>query len=492
MNIEISQLMYESGVKFGTSGARGLADAMTDQVVYCYTGAFIKHLSECGYLGNSKKICIAGDLRPSTPRIMAAVATSAAHLGFDIEYCGLIPTPALVLYAMENSLPSIMVTGSHIPDDRNGIKFHRPDGEIDKTDEGAIKSSLMTFDDALFDSNGLLKKPYKLEVPSAKAEEFYQERWVSFFGSECLMGLNLGVYQHSTVGRDHMVEILKALGASVTPLGRSKTFIPVDTEAIRPEDVQLAHDWCAHGEYDAIISADGDCDRPLLSTEQGDWIRGDILGILTAHFLGADAVATPVSCNSALEKSSFFNAIERTQIGSPFVISGMQSLSHKGNYQVVGYEANGGFLQWSRIYKEGMSLESLPTRDPMIAVISCLVSAQEQKLTLSELVAQLPSRFTLSDRLQEVPQHISDSFLSKIHPESTSASFKEFEKVFTKCTVKDFNELDGLRFTLVNDDVIHLRKSGNAPELRCYVESSSLESAQLLLKNSMDTLSRQI
>lgn len=492
MNIEISQLMLESGVKFGTSGARGLADAMTDQVVYCYTSAFIKHLSECGYLGNSKKIAIAGDLRPSTPRIMAAVATSAADLGFEIEYCGLIPTPALVLYAMENSTPSIMVTGSHIPDDRNGIKFHRPDGEIDKTDEGAIKSSLIEFDEALFDTNGLLKQPYQLDQPTSKATEFYQERWVSFFGSKSLADLNLGVYQHSTVGRDHMVDILKALGATVTPLARSETFIPVDTEAIRPEDVELALEWCAQGDYDAIISADGDCDRPLLSTEQGDWIRGDILGIITAHYLGADAVSTPVSCNSALEKSSYFKAIERTQIGSPFVISGMQSLSHKGNYQVVGYEANGGFLQWSRIYKEGKSLESLPTRDPMIAVIACLVSAKEQEITLSKLLTQLPSRYTLSDRLQEVPQHISDNFLSKIHPETTASSFAGFEKVFAESTVKDFNELDGLRFTLTNDDVIHLRKSGNAPELRCYVESSTPESTQQLLNKSMETLKLHI
>ncbi|MGO7770887.1 hypothetical protein ACC736_39275, partial [Rhizobium ruizarguesonis] len=31
-----------------------------------------------------------------------------------------------------------MVTGSHIPADRNGIKFYLPDGEIDKSDEADI------------------------------------------------------------------------------------------------------------------------------------------------------------------------------------------------------------------------------------------------------------------------------------------------------------------------------------------------------------------
>ncbi len=31
-----------------------------------------------------------------------------------------------------------MVTGSHIPFDRNGLKFYRPEGEISKADELAI------------------------------------------------------------------------------------------------------------------------------------------------------------------------------------------------------------------------------------------------------------------------------------------------------------------------------------------------------------------
>ena len=37
---------------------------------------------------------------------------------------------------------SIMVTGSHIPADRNGLKFYRRDGEIDKADEAKLKAKL--------------------------------------------------------------------------------------------------------------------------------------------------------------------------------------------------------------------------------------------------------------------------------------------------------------------------------------------------------------
>ena len=121
-------------------------------------------------------------------------------------------------------------------------------------------------------------------------------RYLNFFEPDALHGLRVGVYQHSAVGRDVLVKILSNLGAEVTPLGRSEKFIPVDTEAIRPEDVQLALDWAKQDRFDAIVSADGDSDRPLVSDENGNWLRGDIAGILCARFLEADSISTPMSC----------------------------------------------------------------------------------------------------------------------------------------------------------------------------------------------------
>ena len=45
---------------------------------------------------------------------------------------------------MQQGAASIMVTGSHIPDDRNGIKFNRPRGEILKPDEARIRDQIVT------------------------------------------------------------------------------------------------------------------------------------------------------------------------------------------------------------------------------------------------------------------------------------------------------------------------------------------------------------
>ncbi len=50
----------------------------------------------------------------------------------------MLPTPALAFAAQELGIPAIMVTGSHIPFDRNGLKFYHPKGQITKADEARI------------------------------------------------------------------------------------------------------------------------------------------------------------------------------------------------------------------------------------------------------------------------------------------------------------------------------------------------------------------
>ena len=112
MGIKINDLMVKSGVKFGTSGARGLAVEMTDQVCYTYTKGFLQYLEESGELKkNDEEVAIAGDLRPSTARIMGAVAKAVSDRGYVPVNCGFIPSPAVALYGVTNGCPAIMVTG---------------------------------------------------------------------------------------------------------------------------------------------------------------------------------------------------------------------------------------------------------------------------------------------------------------------------------------------------------------------------------------------
>ncbi len=483
MKIKINDLMQQSGVKFGTSGARGLAVEMSDKVCYIYTKGFLQYLEESGELkkvdGASCSVAIAGDLRPSSGRIMTAVAKAASDMGYTPVNCGFIPSPAVALYGLKKGCPAIMVTGSHIPADRNGIKFNKCSGEILKYDEEQIREQVVEVDDSIFEEN-----EFVLPEETLEARIDYVNRFTKTFPPDCLVGKKIGIYQHSAVGRDALIEIFSSLGADVTPLGFSSTFIPVDTEAIREEDVKLAREWSAENGFDTILSTDGDSDRPLISDEKGEWLRGDVAGILAAKYLGADSVSTPVSCNTALEKCGWFPDIRRTKIGSPFVVASMIEASFSGSKSVVGYEANGGFLTNSNFTVFGKELCALPTRDAVLPVLAIILLSIQERKPISALLTDLPQRFTASDRIQDFPTDESSKILKQF--EEVSAIEDVFGEAFGK--VESIDRIDGLRVSFESQEVLHMRPSGNAPEFRCYNEAHSEERVVAMQKTSMEIL----
>lgn len=483
--VAIAELMATSGVAFGTSGARGLVTDMTDAVCYAYTAGFIQHLEGVGELpGVDRRIAIAGDYRPSTQRIMGAVARAIADRGYLPVNGGCLPSPAIANYGLREGIPAIMITGSHIPSDRNGIKFNKADGEVLKADETGMLAQTVELPD-IFDAAGMLREPADLGPVDDAVRAAYLNRYLDAFPDDLLRGMRLGLYQHSAVGRDLLLEIYEGLGATVTPLGRSESFIPVDTEAIRPEDVRLAAEWAAEGDYAALLSTDGDSDRPLISDETGKWLRGDVAGILCARFCGAEVVVAPVSCNTAVERCGCFREVRRTRIGSPYVIVEMQQAVAAGARVVVGYEANGGFLTATDIAVNGGTLPPLPTRDPVIVHLAILALCRQEGKTISQLLAELPQRVTASDRLKEFPTALSQRHIAALTAGSASAIQAMFPEYGA---VAEINTIDGLRITFAGGDIIHLRPSGNAPELRCYTEADSEARAHDLLRQTLAKL----
>ena len=270
--------------KFGTSGLRGLVVELTPDLVAEHVRAFI---AACP-VGTG--LWVGRDLRPSSPTIAGHVMTAAQEAGVPVVDCGDVPTPALALAAMQAGAAAVMITGSHIPADRNGLKFYTPSGEITKADEQAILTKLGS------ENAGLTAE----RTTNTDVGPAYLRRYVDAFGPTALNGMTIGVYTHSTVGRDLLLEILSGLGAEVMDLGRSETFIPVDTEAVSPEMQALIHGWSTTHTLDAIVSLDGDGDRPLLADATGQVVPGDVLGQITGAALGAEVAVTPVSSLSLI------------------------------------------------------------------------------------------------------------------------------------------------------------------------------------------------
>ena len=461
-------------VTFGTSGVRALVADLNTEAVFAYVYAFMQQMRVVHAVRDGAAIAVGMDLRPSSPAIAATVCGALQVLGYRAEFLGALPTPALALRCLNGGMPGVMVTGSHIPFDRNGIKFYSPVGEILKAEEQAIASCPIPTD-----AFGKLPAMPLLPPVDVTATEVYVSRYVDHFGAQCLAGLRVGLYEHSAVGRDVTKSVLVQLGAEVVSLGRSDDFVPVDTEAVGVADLAQARNWCKAHRLDAVVSTDGDGDRPLVFDENGEFVRGDLLGLMCARDLGIQTLAVPVSCNTAIEQCGAFGQVLRTRIGSPFVIATMNDFACKSPEPVAGFEANGGFLLGVAV----SGLAALPTRDALLPMLSLLAAAVAQQTRVSSLVAALPQRFTYSDRLQAFAPDQSRQLLARLAVEEGLQS--RIAGRHNPPSVVDMT--DGVRMTFADGDIVHLRASGNAPELRCYAEAASLEVARAL---AMGALSR--
>jgi phosphomannomutase len=466
-------------VKFGTSGLRGLSVDLLGQPTTVYVSAFAKHLLQIQAIKEGDTIFVGRDFRPSSPTISETAMAALEHAGLHPVDCGTVPTPALAFHAIRNNAAAIMITGSHIPADRNGIKFYRPDGEIDKEDETQIIAHATSLQSIKIDPTQTNPRP----IVQTDVEKAFIARNMAILPKNALHGLKVGVYEHSTVARDLFVEVLNNFGAEVVRLGRSGDFIPVDTEAVSADTITQLKAWAATHKVDAIISADGDGDRPLVADENGAPVRGDLLGLITAQFLSARVMVTPVTSNSSLESLSG-GTVVRTRVGSPYVISAMQTAAMESAKGIMGFEANGGVLTNSDFEINGHNLTALPTRDSFLPILATLYWIIKSAKPLSQLIAESGLALALSDRVENFPIEHAQLLMSNLR--GSSDYLGEFLRNIG--SVVRTSEIDGLRVTLHNKNIIHFRASGNAPEMRCYVEAATLSEAQELLAKGLAAL----
>ncbi|SFB51103.1 phosphomannomutase [Rhizobium sp. NFR07] len=371
-----------------------------------------------------------------------------------------------------------MVTGSHIPADRNGIKFYRADGEIDKADEGSITRIA-----EVLEAQDIVSEQMSAPDVREAAMSLFRSRIESILTPRALARLRVGVYQHSTVAREMLVETLVLFGAAVVELGFSESFIPVDTEAVSSETVQQMQAWAKEYSLDAIISADGDGDRPLVTDETGTPIRGDLLGLIAARFLNARVLVTPVTSNSGIEAQGDFKVV-RTKVGSPFVITGMENAVQNGCPLVMGFEANGGTLVATPFPLSNGELAPLPTRDSVLPILAVLKIAAQSQEPLSRLVANFNLPCAVADRLEDFPVETSAALMAYLR--QSDEQLADFLAPLGK--VHNKTDIDGLRVTLSDGNVVHLRPSGNAPEMRCYVEAKNEQAASNLLNATLEII----
>lgn len=566
-------------VKMGTSGLRGDANKdLTDIETYINSRAQIEYLidlhqmdfhnmenTDGNIIAHLKKavtrrgdyIAVAGDFRPSTPRLLVALAYAIKKSGCRVDFQGLTPTPEIANYGINGkNIASMMVTGSHNPFKDNGIKTYRANGELLKIEEPILKKYIekirneeymQTWDETIFDKKGKFKTMHKikdknnreilqeairfkkvaekikkimqgdkaLKKVETEADKLYYDRFVDFFGANnSLKGKDIIIYQHSSVGTSYIIpKILKALGANVILKKKTKDFVSVDTENLIESTREVLRGLVVEHKNKtgkkpfAVISTDGDADRPVCCDENGEFLYGDKLGVITSLYLGVDFIAAPVSANEKAVKKvlreKYKRKVVETKIGSPHVIAAAlreTALEKKGSFEV-----NGGYILCSDIKLDnGKVLKKLATRDALLPILCTMLKAINEDKTISQLIEDVfkdyesyshaglvqntTSKITpgCKEYTREIGPAIIEDF-KKLSKEDTEKKLKVYLKEIRgleKINVTKINYMDGMRIYLTNDEIVHFRPSGNAAQFRIYAEADTQKRAEQIVKEA--------
>ncbi len=231
-----------------------------------------------------------------------------------------------------------------------------------------------------------------------------------------------------------------------------------------------------HGSIDAVVSTDGDSDRPLILGVDAGKVRffpGDLVGMVVARVPGrrrrgrADQLQR---CHRSQQPGPVLEP--KTRIGSPYVIAGMEQARNKGKKAICGWEANGGFLLGSDIEREGRVLGRLATRDAFLPILCVLFAAAEKGVSLSELFDELPRRFSRAALLKRFPRSTGLAITKQTQLD------RFFPPELGFGTILGLDRTDGMRISFSNGDIAHIRPSGNADELRIYAVANTQDRAE--------------
>ena len=111
---------------FGTSGIRGHAEKLfTPQFCFDIASAFVDFLASKDILG---PIAVGMDPRTSSPRIKDLLFQGLSTSNFKLFDEGGTPIPSMNWLIIKTEITgAIMVTGSHIAPQLNGVKFYAHD-----------------------------------------------------------------------------------------------------------------------------------------------------------------------------------------------------------------------------------------------------------------------------------------------------------------------------------------------------------------------------
>ena len=419
--------------KFGTDGIRGPVTSTMNPLFVTKLGwAAGCVLKEEGI----SKVFIGKDTRISGYMFESALQAGFISSGMDVTLLGPLPTPGVSFLANSNNQVGLVISASHNLFEDNGIKFFNKEGqkfsaELEKRIESKLNHDMVAVD--------------SINLGKASRMNDAQGRYIEFCKSTFL-GLDLtglSILLDCANGATYSVapKVFEELGAEVHAIGSLPDGININQNcgSTSPEFLK---EEIVKGEYDLGIAFDGDGDRILIVSSNGDILDGDdILYILSQNLTEGSGVIGTLMTNKALEIHFEENNIDfyRSDVGDKYVL---QKLIEKN--WLLGGEPSGHII----------CLDSAPTGDAIIAALKFLDAVKNDNFSIDKAL----------NNFKKFPQTLIN--LKVDDPNNIILSDKFWSEV-TKIESK-----------LGNDGRVLIRPSGTEPLIRIMVESKDSSTSE--------------
>lgn len=356
----------------------------------CAFGEWLK--AKTGKAYKDLTVAIGNDSRLSGADLNAAVAKGLSMMGITVINCNLASTPAMFMTTVIEDYEydgSIMLTASHLPFNRNGLKFFTKDGGLEKADITAILQLAQDNEYSEAEKVGEIKN---LDFISVYAADIVRKIREKTGEEKPLEGFRIVVDAGNGAGGFYAEKVLKPLGACtdgsqfLEPDGSFPNHIPNPEDKDAMAAIQKA---VVDNKADFGIIFDTDVDRAGAVDRTGKEInRNRIIALIAAIAIEEHAGATIVTdsiTSSGLKKfieEDLGGVHHRFKRGYKNVINEAIRLNNEGIYTPVAIETSGhGALKENYFLDDGAYL--------IAKLLIKMAQLKKEGKTIDELIANL-------------------------------------------------------------------------------------------------------
>ena len=275
---------------------------LTPEAANRIAAGFVRLLTEkTGKTPAELQIAVGHDSRISALAIKDCVLTGLTHTGAHGIDCVLASTPAMFMATIFEDTAadgSIMITASHLPYNRNGLKFFTAEGGADKADIQKILAYAAETEEA----HGTLDHVLKFDLIGRYSEHLANKIRTALGGAEKpLSGMHIVVDAGNGAGGFFAGRILTPLGADTTgsqfldPDGHFPNHIP------NPEDpaaMRAIKEAVIENDADLGLIFDTDVDRMSAVLSDGTDVSRNALIAMMAAILAPDYPGSTIITDS--------------------------------------------------------------------------------------------------------------------------------------------------------------------------------------------------